>query len=128
MKIGLKSFTDGNISARERAARKAALSITAENVLADCTQKVPINLGHLGKGETRGDLRRSGRVVLTADGKAYIEYGGTAQTSRYARAQYEKPYTHTAPGVTDHWFEAVQAIRGKAWQEMYAKVLKSKMG
>lgn len=102
-------------------ANRAALGVTAENVLSDCRPYVPYDSGALrGSGETRLE-----------DSAAYVEWGGTEDTSRYAREQYYVAHDHDtaqnamfAPNACDHWYEHARADRGDAWLRMYEKTLR----
>lgn len=103
--------------ARSDAAKRAALGVVAENVLADCTPYVPYETGALqGSGE--------GRVE---GGAGVVEWGTTADTARYARVQYygvglshaTDANAAMAPMATHHWFEKARAARGEAWADMF---------
>ena len=103
------------------AANRAALGVTAENVLTDCRPYVPYD---------SGALQRSGETRLE-DSAAYVEWGGTEDTGRYAREQYYVAHDHAtaqnalfAPNACDHWYERVRGERGDAWLQMSEKTLR----
>jgi hypothetical protein len=118
----VREVETSGISRKVSAATEAALGILAENALSDCRPYVPYGLGALqGSGKTNGG----------ADGHATIEWGGTGDTSRYAREQYYNPHDHAtsqnalyAPKATDHWFEHARAERMDAWIGLYKRALK----
>jgi hypothetical protein len=111
----VREVETSGISRKVSAAAEAALGILAENALSDCRKYVPYD---------KGPLRDSGKTNGGANGHATIEWGGTADTSRYAREQYYNPHHHTTPGTTDHWFEHARAERMDAWMGLYKRALK----
>lgn len=124
MRLRLRSVEVSGAIERAAAANRAALGVTAENVLEDCREYVPYDSGALqGSGETR----------LTDD-SAFVEWGGTADTSRYAREQYYNAHNHAtgqnaihAPRASDHWYEHARSDRGDEWQGMYEKTFKERI-
>jgi len=115
VRISLKGINLGSVLPDERRNLNAALGTVAENALADCERFVPYDTGA---------LHRSGRAVLS-DGKATLEWGGTEDTSRYARRQYyDGSLHHTTAGTCSHWAVAAAAVRGTAWAAMFRKALK----
>lgn len=105
---------------RARSAAAAAAYVTAENVLADCTPKVPT---------LTGALRTSGRVRQAGDGRVFVEWGTDADTARYARPQYHGAYRHETPGVSSPalWFERAERERGRAWLRMFGDEVEARL-
>lgn len=114
MRITMEGINLGHILPEERSRANAALGIVAENALSDCERYVPYE---------HGALRGSGRTVLS-DGKATLEWGGDAKTSRYARKQYyDQRLHHTTAGTCAHWATVAAATRRVAWAGMFKKAM-----
>jgi len=119
VRISLKGINLGSVLPDERRNLNAALGTVAENALADCERFVPYD----GKKTAGNSLRDSGRTVLS-DGKATLEWGGTEDTSRYARRQYyDGSLHHTTAGTCSHWAVAAAAVRGTAWAAMFRSAM-----
>lgn len=118
MRISYEGIDLGNVQPNERKNLNAALDVVAENALSDCTRYVPVDTGA---------LRSSGRTVLS-DGKAALEWGGDANTARYARKQYyDKSLKHTTAGTCAEWAKVCAASRKAAWEGMFRKALSGGM-
>lgn len=120
VRCSLKSIDLSRARERPGRAAGAALFVTAENVLSDCTPRVP---------ELSGDLRRSGRTRATGDLRVVVEWGTDADTAAYARPQYERPYRHTTPGVASpaRWFDEAEKEDGQRWLQLFDHELKARM-
>lgn len=119
MRITLEGVNMGHVLPEERSRANAALGIVAENALSDCERYVPYD----GKKTAGNSLRDSGRVVLS-DGKATLEWGGTEETSGYARKQYyDQRLHHTTAGTCAHWATVAAATRRVAWAGMFKKAM-----
>lgn len=125
MQFKVKEVDTKGLQSKFAQANEAALCALAKNARADCQPYIPYETGA---------LRRSGKEIIQ-NGTAYIEWGGDAKTSQYARVQYYKTLNHATPGnaanalqATDHWVEHARAVRGSAWEKLYAKVLGEKLG
>lgn len=97
---------------------------TAENVLEGCTEYVPYDTGAL---QASGATRQSGD-------KAYVEWGGDGETSRYARTQYYNALNHDtaqnalrAPRATDHWYDHAHADHGDEWNRVFGAAMKERL-
>lgn len=117
MRFRLKGIDlSGAKEAVERAS-EAALGVVAENAKSDTKPYVPYDTGALqGSAE-----------IEVAGGKAYLRYGGDAETSRYAREQYYNAHNHEtaqnaihAPKACDHWGERSKADNATRWTAMFA--------
>ena len=114
MRITLEGVNMGHVLPEERSRANAALGIVADNALSDCERYVPFETGA---------LRSSGRTVLS-DGKATLEWGGTEDTSRYARRQYyDQRLHHTTAGTCAHWATVAAATRRAAWAAMFRRAM-----
>ncbi len=117
MRLSVKAVDVGGAQSRGEAARTAALGVVAENVLSDCGEYVPYDLGA---------LRGSGKASVRG-GEGVVMWGTDAETARYARVQYYGAgLSHDtaqnamhAPKARHHWFEAAKAERKEAWCRMY---------
>ena len=117
LRLRVKSVDVRGAEDKVRKASEAAMGVTAENVLSDCTPFVPYDTGALqgsGQSEAKGE-------------KGYVEWGTDGETAQYARIQYYGSHDHGtaqnaihAPKAQDHWFEGAKAERGDAWAEMHA--------
>lgn len=124
MRLRLKAADVSGLASRSEAANRAALSITAENVLSDCREYVPFDSGAL---QASGATRREGD-------RAFVEWGGDSETAAYARIQYYNALNHAtaqnalhAPRATDHWYDHANADHGERWQGLYRQALKERM-
>lgn len=117
MRLSVKRVELSGLSEAVRRANEAALGVTAENALSDTRPYVPYDTGALqGSGEARVEGDR-----------ALLEYGGDAETSRYAWEQYYNAHNHAtrqnalhAPRACDHWGERSKADNGERWARMHA--------
>lgn len=117
MRLSVKRVELFGLSEAVERANEAALGVTAENALSDTRPYVPYDTGALqGSGEARVEGDR-----------ALLEYGGDAETSRYAREQYYNAHNHEtrqnaihAPKACDHWGERSRADNGGRWARMHA--------
>lgn len=120
--LRLKRVNTKAAAEKKSAALTRALGVMAENALADSSDYIPYETGA---------MRASGRSY-TSDKHAYVEWGGTVDTGRYTRRQYEDASLNhntpanaaNAPKATDHWFDAVKQVRLPAWVGMVEKILK----
>ena len=117
MRLSVKACDLGGMLSRADKARDAALGVVAENVLADCTEYVPYDLGA---------LRASGKASVRG-GEGVVMWGTDSETARYARVQYYGDFDHgtaqnalNAPRACRHWFDAAKAVRKDAWRKMFA--------
>lgn len=124
MRLRLRSVDVSGAAEKVDAARRAALGITAENVLDGCTEYVPYDTGAL---QASGATRQSGD-------KAYVEWGGDGETSRYARIQYYNALNHDtaqnalrAPRATDHWYDHAHADHGDEWNRVFETAMKERL-
>ena len=111
MRLRLRSVDVSGAAEKVDAARRAALGITAENVLEGCTEYVPYDTGAL---QASGAARQSGD-------KAYVEWGGDGETSRYARIQYYNALNH------DHWYDHAHADHGDEWNRVFGAAMKERL-
>lgn len=117
MRLSVKRVDLSGVSEAVERANEAALGVTAENALSDTRPYVPYDTGALqGSGEARVEGDR-----------ALLEYGGDAETARYAREQYYNPHNHAtrqnalhAPRACDHWGERSKADNSDRWVAMHA--------
>lgn len=124
MRLRLRSVDVSGAAGAVDAANRAALGVTAENVLSDCREYVPYDSGAL---QASGDTRQEGD-------KAYVEWGGDAETAAYARVQYFNAFDHStaqnalnAPRATDHWYDHANADHGDRWRGLYEQALKERI-
>ena len=119
MRLSLSSQDLGGLSSRDEPARRAALGVVAENVLADCTDYVPFD---------SGALRASGKAYVRGD-EGQVQWGTDGETARYARVQYYGTgLSHdttqnalNAPRACHHWFDAAKAERKAAWRDAFGR-------
>lgn len=99
----------------------AAMFVTCENILSDCTPHVPVR---------SGALRGSGKVTRHTDAQGTIEWGTDADTAKYARTQYHGNFNHpNQPGVQSpaKWFEVAAASSQQRWVDMFGHELKARL-
>lgn len=126
MRLRVKSVEVAGAQGAVERASAAALGVTAENIRSDTRPYVPFETGA---------LQGSARTWTSADGgRAYLEYGGDADTGRYARDQYYNPHNHStrqndrhAPRASDHWFERSKADNGERWAKMHAAEMRRQL-
>lgn len=121
MRLSLKGVDVSRALEKVKRANEAALGVTAENAKSDTRPYVPYDTGAL-QGSAEAEV---------ADGRAYLRYGGTAETSRYAREQYYNAHNHEtrqnethAPKACDHWGERSKADNGERWAKMHASEMR----
>jgi len=119
MNFDVRSVNTSKAQSKVKAAVEAALGITAENVLADCSVYVPVDTGALhDHGETR----------VSKDGKsASVVWGTDEQSSKYARPVYYCTDKRHDPPTRDHWFDYAKGLRGDAWRGMFAQAVKERL-
>ncbi len=117
MRLSLGPIDLDGIARKVSEANEAALGVTAENALHDTEEYVPYD---------SGDLRRSGKPDVIGE-RAYLKYGTTEETARYAREQYYNAHNHDtrknalhAPKACDHWGERSKADNAPRWARMHA--------
>ena len=113
MRIDLRRCDASGVLQALSGARDAALLVVAENVVSDCTPHVPC---------LTGALADSGRASVRA-GVGHAEWGGDAETARYARVQYyDESLRHDPRGSATapcaHWVEQTAAFRAEEWRGM----------
>ena len=125
MRMRLKSIDLSGAKEAVKQASEAALGIVAENAKSDTKPYVPYDTGA---------LQGSAEVEVAGD-KAYLRYGGDAETSRYAREQYYNAHNHEtsqnaihAPRACDHWGERSKADNADRWASMFADEMGRRLG
>jgi len=121
VRCALKSIDLSRARERPGRAAGAALFVTAENVLSDCTPRVP---------KLSGDLRGSGRTRAAGDLRVVVEWGTDADTAAYARPQYYGNFNHpNQPGVQSpaRWFDEAEREDGRRWVQLFDHELKARV-
>ena len=121
VRCALKSIDLSRARERPGRAAGAALFVTAENVLSDCTPRVP---------KLSGDLRGSGRTRAAGDLRGVVEWGTDADTAAYPWRQYFCTVHHrTQPGVEPpaRWFDEAEREDGRRWVQLFDHELKARV-
>ena len=125
MRFSLRGVDVSGALKKVKRANEAALGVTAENALSDTRPYVPYDTGA---------LQGSAEIEVAGD-KAYLRYGGDAETSRYAREQYYNAHNHEtsqnaihAPRACDHWGERSKADNADRWASMFADEMGRRLG